>query len=75
MLPRKRRVAVVSWICTLVSQMHLYAYIDPGSSSFLLQAIVGGVAAILVLARSYWRRSAEFLRNRRRGGEPPAARD
>jgi hypothetical protein len=43
----------------------LFAYIDPGSGSFLLQALVGGVAAAIVLARAYWQRSVDFVRRRR----------
>jgi hypothetical protein len=36
------------------SAVPLHAYIDPGSSSVLLQIIVGGVAAIIVLTRRLW---------------------
>ena len=43
----------------------LYAYIDPGSTSFLLQVIVGGVAALIVVARAYWRRTIDFVRRGR----------
>ena len=43
----------------------LYAYIDPGSTSFLLQVIVGGVAALIVVARAYWRRAIDFVRRGR----------
>ena len=30
------------------------AYLDPGSTSMLLQTIVGGIAAVLVLTRRVW---------------------
>ena len=49
----------------------IFAYIDPGSGSFLLQALVGGVAALLVLARAYWRRVTGMLRGRRSAGGAP----
>jgi hypothetical protein len=42
-----------------------YAYIDPGSGSMILQAIVGGVAAALVFAKFWWRRLLEFLHIRK----------
>jgi hypothetical protein len=32
------------------------AYIDPGSGSLLLQAIAGGLAAVGVVTKLYWRR-------------------
>lgn len=31
------------------------AYLDPGTGSMLLQAIVGGSAGIFVLVRHFWR--------------------
>ena len=48
-----------------VTHASLYAYIDPGSTSFLLQVIVGGVAALIVVARAYWRRTIDFVRRGR----------
>lgn len=41
------------------------AYIDPGSGSLLLQAIVGGVAALGVTARLYWSRLRGFFKRGR----------
>ena len=32
------------------------AYLDPGSGSMLLQLLLGGVAALGVIARLYWHR-------------------
>ncbi len=42
----------------------LFAYLDPGSGSMLLQAIVGGTAAAGVTLKIFWRR----LRARVGGG-------
>jgi hypothetical protein len=36
-------------------------YLDPGSGSMILQAVVGGLAAAGVMARLYWRRLLGFL--------------
>jgi hypothetical protein len=33
----------------------LLAYLDPGSGSIILQVLVGGVAAVTVTARLWWR--------------------
>ena len=46
------------------------AYLDPGSGSMLLQALLGGVAAVGVIARLYWHRvktaiSGKLQRSRR----------
>lgn len=44
---------------------NLNAYIDPGSASLLVQALVGGVAAAAVVAKLYWRRLLTFLHLRK----------
>lgn len=45
------------------------AYLDAGSGSLIVQAVVGGVAGVAVAARLYWRRLADRFRR------PPADRD
>ena len=42
------------------------SYLDPGSGSLILQAIVGGAAAVAVMGKIYWRRLLGFLRIRRK---------
>jgi hypothetical protein len=46
-------------------------YLDPGTGSVLLQAIVGGAAAVAVTARLYWRRiTRAFRRDAEDEGSP-----
>jgi hypothetical protein len=40
------------------------AYLDPGSAGIVLQMIGGGVAALAVTTKLYWRRISKFLRRR-----------
>ena len=47
----------------------LLAYLDPGTGSMLLQALVGGVAAVGVMGKLYWRRLLTALRIRKREDE------
>lgn len=47
----------------------LFAYLDPGSGSMLLQALVGGAAAAGVTVKLFWRR----LKSRLGGGPKDAA--
>ena len=42
----------------------LIAYFDPGSGSLLLQAIVGGTAGLVVLAKYLWEAAPLILRGR-----------
>ena len=45
------------------------AYLDPGSGSMLLQALAGGVAAVAVVGKFYWRRLRRLLGFGRRDDE------
>ena len=41
------------------------AYLDPASSSAILQMLAGGVAAFAITVKLYWRRIMRFLHLRR----------
>jgi hypothetical protein len=41
------------------------AYLDPGSSSIIVQMIAGGAVALAVTAKLYWGRILRFLRIRK----------
>jgi len=43
----------------------VFAYLDPGSGSMMLQVIAGGLAAAAVTLKVYWRRFLVFLRIRK----------
>jgi hypothetical protein len=45
--------------------MSLLAYLDPGSGSVLLQALLGGVAAIAITGKLWWHRLLTLLRIRK----------
>jgi hypothetical protein len=51
--------------------MHL-AYIDPASGSMLLQIILGGVAAMAVALKMWWRRVLRFLHISKPEDDAPA---
>lgn len=54
--------------------MDVIAYLDAGSGSMLLQMLLGGVAAVGVAAKLYWRRITSFFRRRGKELEPRAER-
>ena len=49
----------------------IFGYLDPGSGSVILQAIVGGFAALAVTGKLWWRRFTGFFK-RNRDEDPPA---
>ena len=58
-------VVVLAAGFVLFSERQAHAYIDPGAGSLLLQALLGGIAGVWVVARLYWRRvAAKFMRSK-----------
>ena len=53
----------------------MLAYLDAGSGSIILQAILGGTAALAVAAKMWWRSALRFLHIRRDPTEPKPAPD
>ena len=43
------------------STENAFAYLDPGTGSILLQAVIGGVASGLFIVRMYWRKIKTLL--------------
>ena len=52
-------IAAVSGLFLFPSQA--YAYLDPGTGSMILQGIIGGLAAVAVVAKIYWHRLLGFF--------------
>jgi hypothetical protein len=48
-------------IITFISATPVYAYLDPGTGSALLQGVLGAIAAIAVVTKLYWYRILRFL--------------
>lgn len=51
----------------------LFAYLDPGSGSMMLQLIAGGLAAAAVTMKVYWRRMLVALKIRKADEETDTA--
>ena len=59
-------------ITLLFSTEFAYAYIDPGTGSILLQGLIAGIAAALVVIKLYWYRLKTFLFGRGQRDNSPA---
>ena len=53
----------------LLPTCEAHAYLDPGSGSLLLQALLGGVAAAGVLVKLYWHRIRRLFGSKARDEE------
>jgi hypothetical protein len=62
---------------TLLDAGPARAYLDPGTGSIMLQALLGGIAGAMVVGRLYWRRLRSFVTSwlpGRSGESAPASR-
>ena len=53
----------------LLLEAQVDAYLDPGSGSMLLQILLGGFAAIGVVAKLYWHRVTSLFRRKGLDGD------
>ena len=56
------RVALLVAIALVALESPVEAYLDPGTGSMLLQILLGGVAAVGVIAKLYWHRLIAVFR-------------
>ena len=54
---------------SLLPVREAHAYLDPGSGSMLLQVLLGGVAAVGVVAKLYWHRIRGIFGSKERDEE------
>ena len=69
----RRVIGMVMFIVTglLLFMKNAYAYLDPGTGSMMLQALIAGIAAVLVAIRLYWDKFKRLFSFRSRNNEPP----
>lgn len=56
------KLILITVLYLLVPIKTAYAYIDPGTGSIILQAIIGFVAAALTAIKLYWEKVKYFLK-------------
>ena len=84
-LVRSRRIRVVAWfgvglvaavftpVAAIAAGQPLeirVAYLDPGTGSLILQALVAALAGAVVVVTSYWQKIRAFFRRSSRDSEP-----
>ena len=63
------RSAIFVLVVLVAFERPAAAYLDPGTGSMLLQALLGGVAAVAVIARLYWHRLSAVFRGKPQGSK------
>ena len=54
-------IVFILTILYLVAIKNTYAYIDPGSGSYLLQMIAAGLLSSIFVIKKFWRNIKEFV--------------
>lgn len=49
-------IAILICFCTLIFSTNAFAYLDPGTGSYILQAVLGLLAASFFTLKHYWHR-------------------
>jgi hypothetical protein len=66
------RIYVVTLLCLafcLVKLPVANAYVDPGTGSFVFQAVIGGILAVGLAIKVFWRRIVAFVTRRGPGAD------
>jgi hypothetical protein len=66
-----RRIVLFALAACLSIASPAYAYLDPGTGSMLISAIIGVAAAVGLALRLFWYRLVGLLRGKK-GGRPDA---
>jgi hypothetical protein len=61
---------IVYLLSNLTPVQNISAYLDPGSGSFLIQLLIGGIVGLLLVIKTFWGRIKLFL-NKMMGKTPP----
>jgi len=62
------RIALVLVACLSIASP-AYAYLDPGTGSMLISAVLGVAAAVALAAKMFWYRLVGFFRGKRPAAE------
>ena len=49
-------ICMIVFVFWLLLTVPVYAYLDPGSGSMLLQLLLGGLAGLAIVLKLYWQR-------------------
>ena len=58
-----KKILTISIYLSLISATDAFAYLDPGTGSIILQAILGAIAAGFSYCAFYWNKVKIFLEN------------
>jgi hypothetical protein len=69
MIRRALRVVLVL-VAGLSIASPAYAYLDPGTGSMLVSAVIGVAAAVALAVKMFWYRLVGWVRGKKRGSHP-----
>lgn len=63
------------YLISLLSPVHdIAAYLDPGSGSFLIQLLIGGIVGLVLVIKTFWGRIKLFF-SKILGKTPPVVEE
>ena len=70
---RRTSCAVLVLVACLSMASPAHAYLDPGTGSMLVSALIGVAAAVALAVKMFWYRVVGLFRRQRPGARPGAA--
>ena len=67
---RRASCVVLVLVACLTIASPAHAYLDPGTGSMLVSALIGVAAAVALALKMFWYRVAGWVRRKRRGVRP-----
>ena len=72
MMVRRALRVVLVLVAGLSIASPAYAYLDPGTGSMLVSAVIGVAAAVALAVKMFWYRLIGWVRGKKRGPRPGA---
>tara|TARA_B100000787_G_scaffold5257_1_gene3957 strand:- start:1554 stop:1766 length:213 start_codon:yes stop_codon:yes gene_type:complete len=61
-----KKILITSFIFVIFISNNAFAYLDPGTGSIILQALVGAIAAGATYCSMYWQKIKSFFNKRQK---------
>ena len=59
-----KKAFVAALLINLCLAGNAFAYLDAGTGSMILQAVLGGIAGLIVLGKMYWKEFTNLFRSK-----------
>jgi hypothetical protein len=63
-IKRFKEMKILYFICLSVYSSQVFAYLDPGSTSLIIQGLIAAIASAITVVSLYWSRFKNFFKRK-----------